>query len=46
MKICAACLVTETNTFTPIFTGLDDFNVVQQSDIQAPGTGHMLSMLK
>lgn len=33
MKIFAACLVTETNTFSPIPTGLDDFALVRYDDI-------------
>ena len=32
-KIVAACLATETNTFSPIPTGLDDFLLVRQDDI-------------
>lgn len=37
MKIFSACLAAETNTFSPIPTGLDDFNQVRAADI-ANGT--------
>ena len=33
MKIFSACLVTETNTFSPIPTGLNDFLLVRPDDI-------------
>ena len=33
MKIFAACLATETNTFSPIPTGADDFILVRSADI-------------
>ena len=37
MKIFSACLAAETNSFSPIPTGLDDFNQVRAADI-ANGT--------
>lgn len=46
MKIFAACLSTETNTFSPIFPNIDDFKIVRQKDILNPGPDHMLSVLK
>ena len=33
MKIYAACICTESNTFSPLPTGYDDFNVARASDI-------------
>ena len=33
MKIFSGCLATETNTFSPIPTGLDDFIQVRPADI-------------
>ena len=45
MRIFAACLATETNTFSPIPTGLSDFNPVRSIDPTVPAEGHMLSVL-
>ena len=33
MKIYAACICTESNTFSPLPTGYDDFNIARASDI-------------
>jgi microcystin degradation protein MlrC len=33
MKLFSAGIVTETNTFSPMLTGLADFNVIQPSDV-------------
>ena len=46
MRIFAACIFTETNTFSPIPTGLNDFNVVRPQDAQRPDAEHLLSMLQ
>ncbi len=46
MKIFAASLILETNTFSPIPTGIDNFNVIRSSNIHTPDKGHRLSVLK
>ena len=46
MRVFATCLATETNSFSPMLTGLDDFTIVRQENPKTPGTGHMLECLK
>ena len=35
MKIYAASFLTESNTFSPLPTGYDDFNLVRAEDVEA-----------
>ena len=46
MKLFAASLILETNTFSPIPTGLDDFTILRSSDRHNPDKAHRLAALK
>lgn len=46
MRFFAASLIFETNTFSPIPTGIDDFPVLRSADSHNPDKGHRLAVLK
>jgi len=46
MKLFAASLILETNTFSPIPTGIDDFIVLRSADVHTPNKEHRLASLK